>query len=144
MEQTLKHRVGDIVKIKSREWYDKNKDLEGEIYLKDCAFAAPMAKYLGKTATITAITDSISYCLDIDKQDWHWHWTDDMFEDEVIPKEKEVLAPKKEIDWEQRRWELIKIFLLSAEKSGVEFQTNEEELDAVIDLTDKFIKLLKK
>ena len=139
----MKHKVGDIVKIKSREWYNENKEKDGVVRLKEQPFERSMSEYLGKTAKIMEIkTSKLWYGLDIDEQ-W-WNWTDEMFEDEVIPKETETSEPKKEIDWEQRRWELIKIFLLSTERRGVEFQTNEEELDAVIDLTDKFIKLLKK
>ena len=139
----MKHKVGDIVKIKSREWYNENKEKDGVVRLKEQPFERSMSEYLGKTAKIMEIkTSKLWYGLDIDEQ-W-WNWTDEMFEDEDISNEDKNSETKKEIDWEQRRWELIKIFLLSAEKSGVEFQTNEEELDAVIDLTDKFIKLLKK
>jgi hypothetical protein len=141
MKKIMKHKIGDIVQIKSRKWYNKNQNGDGRIWFEAYIFIPKMTKYLGKTATITKVMDGY-YRLDIDKQ--LYGWTDDMFEDEIIPKEIKNSEPKKEIDWEQRRWELIKIFLLSTERRGVEFQTNEEELDAVIDLTDKFIKLLKK
>ena len=139
----MKHKVGDIVKIKSREWYNENKEKDGIVRLKEQPFARSMSEYLGKTAKIMEIKMSkLWYGLDIDEQ-W-WNWTDEMFEDEDVSNKDENLEIKKEIDWEQRRWELIKIFLLSAEKSGIEFFTDNLKLDWAIERADEFIKLLKK
>ena len=139
----MKHKVGDIVKIKSREWYNENKEKDGVVRLKEQPFARSMSEYLGKTAKIMEIKMSkLWYGLDIDEQ-W-WNWTDEMFEDEDVSNKDENLEIKKEIDWEQRRWELIKIFLLSAEKSGIEFFTDNLKLDWAIERADEFIKLLKK
>jgi hypothetical protein len=143
MKKIMKHKIGDIVQIKSRKWYNENKEKDGVVRLKEQPFARSMSEYLGKTAKIMEIkTSKLWYGLDIDEQ-W-WNWTDDMFEDEIIPKEIKNSEPKKEIDWEQRRWELIKIFLLSAEKSGIEFFTDNLKLDWAIERADEFIKLLKK
>ena len=139
----MKHKVGDIVKIKSREWYNENKEKDGVVRLKEQLFAQGMSEYLGKTAKIMEIkTSKLWYGLDFDEQ-W-WNWTDEMFEDEDVSNKDENLEIKKEIDWEQRRWELIKIFLLSAEKSGIEFFTDNLKLDWAIERADEFIKLLKK
>ena len=138
----MKHKVGDIVKIKSREWYNENKEKDGVVRLKEQPFERSMSEYLGKTAKIMEIkTSKLWYGLDIDEQ-W-WNWTDEMFEDEDISNEDKNSETKKEIDWEQRRWELIKIFLLSAEKSGIEFFTDNLKLDWAIERADRFIKLFK-
>lgn len=74
----MKHKVGDKVRIKSREWYEKNKDINDEVKCNEAYFVLCMSVYCGKTATITS-ADSI-YRIDLDKSDWEW--TDEMFEDD--------------------------------------------------------------
>ena len=82
----MKHKVGDKVRIKSREWYEKNKDENDEIKGNAASFVPDMAIYCGKTATITEINcaDCI-YHIDLD--DDEWVWTDGMFEDETLLKD---------------------------------------------------------
>lgn len=66
----MKYRVGDKVQIRE--------DLiVGGEYGAD-TFAEEMEQYKGKTATITATYGS-KYDIDIDNG--HWCWTDEMFED---------------------------------------------------------------
>ena len=74
----MKHKVGDKVKIKSREWYEKNKNIHGDIYCGDTRFIADMHRYCCNIATITSV--GIIYRLDIDNG--KWGWTDEMFEDD--------------------------------------------------------------
>lgn len=74
----MKHKVGDRVRIKSREWYEKNKNIYGDIFFGDAFFTAAMHRYCGNVATI-ASADRI-YRLDIDNSEWVW--TDEMFEDD--------------------------------------------------------------
>ena len=136
----MKHKVGDIVKIKSREWYNENKEKDGVVRLKEQPFARSMSEYLGKTAKIMEIkTSKLWYGLDIDEQ-W-WNWTDEMFEDEDVSNKDENLEIKKEIDWEQRRWELFKIFL--SDFNSMDFLTDEMVAEFASDKADRFIKLFK-
>lgn len=61
-----KYKVGDKVRVKSRGWYEENKDKYGDV---KCIlfFFSSMAKYCGKTATITQINDNGFYRIDIAK-----------------------------------------------------------------------------
>lgn len=82
----MKHKVGDKVRIKSREWYEKNKDENDEIKGNAAYFVSYMAIYCGKTATITEI--NCANCIyHIDLDDDEWVWTDGMFEDETLLKD---------------------------------------------------------
>lgn len=82
----MKHKVGDKVRIKSREWYEKNKDKNGDILCGGMFFVEDMNRYCGKIATITEA--NATYKIDID--DHEFSWTDGMFEDDE-PRTSETL-----------------------------------------------------
>ena len=135
----MKYKIGDIVKIKSQEWYDKNKDEYGRVHCK-CLFVDNMSEYLGKTAKIIEKCDNY-YDLNIDGG--KWNWTDEMFEDEDISNEDKNSETKKEIDWEQRRWELFKIFLSDVCLLQPRGTTDDALAKEASDRADRFIKLFK-
>lgn len=72
----MKHKVGDKVRIKSKEWYEENKDESGEI--GSCGFTEMMQHYCGKVATIVDV-DDYSYLIDLDNG--CYFWCDGIFED---------------------------------------------------------------
>lgn len=76
----MKHKIGDKVKIKSKEWYDKNKDYYGDVLCQDTYLSPTMANYCGKMATITRIETNNLYRIDIDNGEY-W-WNNGMFEDD--------------------------------------------------------------
>lgn len=82
----MKHKVGDKVRIKSREWYEKNKNRAGDILCGGIFFVDDMVCYCGNIATIASV-DRI-YRLDIDNSEFEW--TDEMFEDDE-PQVSEIL-----------------------------------------------------
>lgn len=82
----MKHKVGDKVRIKSREWYEKNKNRAGDILCGGIFFVEDMDCYCGKIATITEANGT--YKIDID--DHEFSWTDEMFEDNK-PRTSETL-----------------------------------------------------
>lgn len=72
----MKHKVGDIVRVKSKAWYDENKDEDGQIDFLDWAFIPEMVEYCGKELTIRNKSDvhySMTECP-------NWCWCDDMLE----------------------------------------------------------------
>lgn len=92
----MKHNVGDVVRIKSEEWYEKNmnecRDIEpigGTI-----GFVKYMSEYCGMKATIIHLISSY-YKIDIDNG--YWDWEDYMFEDEdeIVPIKKEAIMVSK-------------------------------------------------
>ena len=76
----MKYKVGDKVRIKSLEWYSKNKNGLGHVshYDTNYTFVSSMSSYCGMTANITEVEGS-HYILDVDNGDW-W-WQDFMFEE---------------------------------------------------------------
>lgn len=77
-----KYKVGDIVTIKSEEWYNSNKNGCGNISGEKVGFVSHMAEYCGKQSRITEVRRDGTYCLEIDSGQWAWE--DYMFEEESI------------------------------------------------------------
>lgn len=74
----MKYKVGDKVKIKSKEWYDKEKDEDGCVKRNDIYFMNAMSIYCGRHAVIKSIgLDTY----DIDSDGGSFLWTDEMLED---------------------------------------------------------------
>lgn len=82
-------KVGDKVKIKSREWYEKWRDGGGNIWIHN-AFVNPMTEFCSMILTIKDV-NGIYFSLKGNT----WRWTIEMFED-VYPQEssKEVECAK--------------------------------------------------
>lgn len=76
----MKYKVGDKVRVKSKEWYDENKDNYGNVSVKHY-FTEQMSEWCGKEVTIDAIFDDF-YRIKDDKDEWNW--TDEMFEDKTM------------------------------------------------------------
>ena len=89
----MKYKVGDKVRIKSLEWYNKNKDELGNIdYSSVVFFESDMSKFCDSILTIKNIdTDINAY----DVEENEYYWTDDMIEGLVEEKEIYKSAPNK-------------------------------------------------
>ena len=87
----MKYKVGDKVRIKSKDWYEKNKEEDGYVRLSQRYFNEDMCMYCGKIATIEEISTChgyIRYQIDIDN--CHFFWDDGMFEEDFDFKQLEV------------------------------------------------------
>lgn len=77
----MKYKVGNKVRIKSIDWYNENKDENGNVLCFENIhkFTSLMSSYCGKVVTIsTIITGDDEYFIEEDGEtDW---WTDDMIE----------------------------------------------------------------
>lgn len=89
----MKYKIGDKVKIKSLDWYNKNKDEYG-YYDAGLLFSPEMSKCCGKIAIIIEATARY-YKLDIDKE--RRTWNDEMFEENVESKKGFATIPKSDI-----------------------------------------------
>ena len=81
----MKYKVGDKVRIKSLDWYNENKNEDGDIQFENnphWRFVKDMSKNCGKTSTITAVNET-AYRL----ENIPWNWTDEMIEG-LVPKFK--------------------------------------------------------
>lgn len=76
----MKYQIGDKVRIKSKEWYKKNKD-EDDYIEGVWGFTSGMSAYCGEVATITQVVDDY---YDIDIDNGKWHWQDFMFEEKIL------------------------------------------------------------
>lgn len=70
--------VGDKVKIKSLDWYVKNKDKDNSVCLEKEWFVPEMSKHCGEIATIISTSDDGYYRIDLDGS--AFLWVDEMFE----------------------------------------------------------------
>lgn len=48
----MKYKVGDKVRIKSKEWYEENRNTYGDVDDDSAVFNSSMEKYCGREATI--------------------------------------------------------------------------------------------
>lgn len=71
------YKIGDKVRIKSIEWYDKNKNVNGYFRVGGNTFIEPMSSYCGREAVIIGIVGG-EYKINVDEQTWNWRG--EMFE----------------------------------------------------------------
>lgn len=102
----MKYKVGDKVRIKSIDWYNKNKDKNGWIWFPHSSimFLLDMSKFCGMTATIISEEQCLESFYKIDIGGDHWCWTDEMFdetynENKMESKKVKITLPKNcEVD----------------------------------------------
>lgn len=151
----MKYNVGDIVRIKSKKWYDENKKGSDSFRCQSgFNFTSKMSDFCGLTFEIIEEMKShyrlkgIGYC-----------WTDEMFEDSIeepLPEGVGIavpLSPVKVIDWEQRRFDLAKCAMESLltttkiqeyENSHFELDVTEMAIsDISVNVANEIIKKLK-
>lgn len=71
----MKYKVGDRVLIKSIDWYNKNKDVKGNVPCGNIKFIKSMTHLCGKVLTIRYINNG-GYFMDVSI----WKFTDEMIE----------------------------------------------------------------
>lgn len=133
----MKYKVGDKVTIKSREWYEKNKDGSGDINCGENFFMKDMAQYTGRNAVVTMV---YNHCYDIDIDNGRWSWTGEMFEDND-GQDKSSLDTLSQLrsDKEQLEKNMSELFGDFIEKykevfSGIEIRKTESEIKINITL----------
>lgn len=89
------YKVGDKVRIKSLNWYNENKDKDGEIVCGEFVFLENMKKFCSKTLTILEDVDDGYLMLE---DDLGYVWTDEMIEELV--EEETKLKHEDEINGE--------------------------------------------
>lgn len=81
----MKYKVGDKVKIKSLDWYNANRDYNGNVECGFYYFIEEMTKYCGKILTIGDV-----YRNEYELQEGeNFIWTDEMF-DSIIENPDDV------------------------------------------------------
>lgn len=84
------YKVGDRVRVKSSEWYYRNKIKAGQrgFWAGTNTFTSDMSKFCGEVVTISSVIDegtrkgAIEYFIEEEELIKHY-WTDEMFEEMV-------------------------------------------------------------
>lgn len=85
-------KVGDWVKIKSKEWYEKWKDSSGKVHIGPI-FTEQMSSFCGKIYKVTKVTLRGNFRLD----EFGTAWSMEMFE-EVYPQEEYSVCKPLSVD----------------------------------------------
>jgi hypothetical protein len=97
----MKYKVGDAVRIRSKEWFDaQEKDEDGYIKKDGLLFVPNMLRYAGQIARITRVSQRGNFNLDInDGSDGstEYAWAEWMFDPDYNPS-KEPLSAKDAIE----------------------------------------------
>ena len=84
----MKYKVGDKVRIKSKEWWDAQPKIKGDVDCGEYYFTKEMTPMCGKVVEISVL-GSVSYNL----KGCLYHWTDEMFDDSFsYNPEKSILS----------------------------------------------------
>lgn len=79
----MKHKVGDVVKVKAINWYKNNANIFGQVEIENYVFVKEMSKYCGQFVVIKSIEKSeycsAGVCYKIEND--HWFWYDEFFVD---------------------------------------------------------------
>ena len=151
---TMKYKVGDKVRIKSIDWYNKNKDAEDVVHCGNKVFDNYMSVFCGSVVTIGGVYPHNGYSI---REDMHCRaWTDEMIEgriEETKPKFKvgdiiisDVFSTKdnkgwKVIDVERTGYRLISVtnhdFMYDMDFKNEQYYRLVEEETKPIDFTIK-------
>ena len=83
----MKYEVGDKVRIKSFDWYNKNRDEIGQVECGAVCFIAAMATFCDKIVTISSITPTLEVYR-IKEDNSTFNWTDEMIEEIFVEETK--------------------------------------------------------
>lgn len=90
----MKRKIGDKVRIRSKEWYEQNKNEHGLITETQPNFVSSMSRYCGRIATIIEIDEDGDYKIDLDP---NYYWSDKMFEETLY-------LPGDKVKMKSREW----------------------------------------
>lgn len=94
----MKYKNGDTVKIKSYQWYNANKDSNGDVHDCKILFNSTMSMYCGKEMTIEEVNEEEQFYYlyeDIEA----YKWTDGMFEDDDFEFQRAIRKTVDECLW---------------------------------------------
>ena len=109
----MKYKVGDKVRIKSLDWYNKNKDVDGIIDCGVLEFDEELSVFCGRIVTINTLASTNDYdkdCYTIIEDNKMFNWTDEMIEGLVEDETTNVMNENKMlIGWikEPNRYRLV-------------------------------------
>ena len=144
----LKYKVGDRVRIKSIDWYNKNKDTDGKVWTSggQIPFDKCMSEWCGKVMTISHVrTDHYTMV-----EDLVGYWSDEMIESKVedtITTNELLFVPsnislEKEMEWnlpegyifKDENGNVINATKIVLEKKKKEYPKTYEECAEVLDV----------
>ena len=79
----MKYKVGDKVRIKSIDWYNENKDKDGNINLSTHIFIQEMSLFCGFISTIRDVFEDMDGNVIYYMEEMDFYWTEEMIEELV-------------------------------------------------------------
>ena len=76
----MKYKAEDKVRIKSLDWYNKNKDKTNEIECDSVYFIPDMTIFCNKIVTISSVWSNTLEVYHIKEDNGRFNWTDEMIE----------------------------------------------------------------
>lgn len=92
----MRRKLGDKVKIKSLEWYQKNCDYWGVVDVPH-NFVSDMAIYCGKETDVVEVLNDVEddYYYRLLCDNGYFFWSDEMFDDITEIRREKILKLKK-------------------------------------------------
>ena len=132
----MRYKKGDKVRIKSLEWYNANKNSEGEIIFHNFhIFDESMSEFCGKVVTIDAYNPRGNY-YDIKEDGKVNFWSDDMFEGLAIEDSQNKMVSLDKV------CDMLYAMLTTQEINDYDYVTA-PAYDNVEDLVDDFRKAME-
>ena len=94
----MKYKNGDTVKIKSYQWYNTNKNSNGDVHDCKMIFNSTMSIYCGNEMTIEEVDEEGQFYY-LYEDILAYKWTDDMFEDDDLEFQCAVAKAVDECLW---------------------------------------------
>ena len=85
--------IGDKVRVLSKRWYDKNRDINGNVDVLGF-FTSSMTRYLGKEVTISKFLNESKLLFEVEEDHGDHTWSVEMIE--VTSFDKHI---REDIDW---------------------------------------------
>ena len=146
----MKYKVGDRVRIKNIDWYNKNKGEYGYIDCGNGVFFPKMRDWCGKIATIKEVYKDDYYRL----EEYDFDWTDEMIEGLVEEETKPNIIEEAKTYWDSIKdaWicpqgyqfvdengNVINTQKIVLEKKGKRYPKTYEECCKVLGVSEQFI-----
>lgn len=102
----MKYKVGDKVRIKSFDWYEKNKDADGDVRSETVSFLPEMISLCGQVVTIQAVVDNHYYYLEENDCILDYEFIEGLAED--VSETTDLIKATKELEKAAKAFEKAK------------------------------------
>lgn len=138
----MKHKVGDVVDLKTREWFSEHMNKDGYVTFHNGELIISVSEIGRKNLKIESIENNL-YSVKI-KENSFFLFPEELLADCNIEPDKVSDVPQtieensKNIDWEQRRYEMMKDFTAACIANG-SCGSSDNDIAGVIYMVKKYV-----